>query len=186
MGGRGWGTTARATPLEHSDPASSCESRLPPDPPRRISAPRVYGSVAAVALPLVNLQTLRSLVKLFKHSGPSPTPGKSLHPLYTLQIRRSPVVGVREQLSRLKHCAGKKTPDTERRRAKRATQNGKAVRLRGDVVDAGRDRQPRVSREESMLAHVAACHRQTHHSRLRRPQWRRRICWKGGGTRRRA
>ena len=37
---------------------------------------------------------------------------------------------------------------------------------RGDVVDAGRARQPRARYDESMLAHVAACHGQTRRSRL--------------------
>ena len=73
-----------------------------------------------------------------------------------------PDISSATQLSRLLQTATnirvrKASPDSARHRH--------AVN-RGGIIDAGRARQPRASRDEGMLAHVAACHRQTRHSRL--------------------
>ena len=56
--------------------------------------------------------------------------------------------------------------DIRVRKASPASARHRHAVNRGDIVDAGRARQPRARHEATMLAHVAACHGQTRHSRL--------------------
>ena len=84
---------------------------------------------------------------------------------YTGHRRTEVILLVTFSASQLSHLPQTAT-DTRVRKAHAASAQHRHAVNRGGVVDAGRTRQPRTSRSETMLAHVAACHGQTHHSRL--------------------
>ena len=84
---------------------------------------------------------------------------------YTGHRRTEVILLVTFLASQLSHLPQTAT-DTRVRKAHAASAQHRHAVNRGGVVDTGRARQPRTSCSETMLAHVAACHGQTHHSRL--------------------